>query len=692
VSRLARFTGSFTGRMVLAALAMHAVLVPLLALGMHRLVAGDIKDEFINYVRPQSRQLGLVLEGSRSRHEAQAMLQDWLVSGQVVFAELAPEQETPSRGRDAPASGGLTFREDFGFGEHDDDVYFISVPISSVTSELHTILRLGFDEHPVKERISLLYRRGLLLIFAYLTVAIALGWGSGALLSRSIRQLRDAARRVAAGRVDEVLAIPTRITEVASLATDLELMRQELVRRGQVLESLAYYDGLTGLANRMLFNQRLTGALDLARRHSRKLAILYLDLDRFKRVNDTLGHGAGDELLRGVAKRLQDCLRASDLLTFGGAKSSGDLVARLGGDEFTMLLPEISQAEDAGKVAHRLLEALREPLMIGEHRVYATTSVGIALYPFDGDEPETLLKNADTAMYHAKQQGKDRFQYYTASMNTVAAARLELESELHQAIERDQLTLHYQPQIEVRTGRLTGAEALIRWQHPVRGLIPPLDFIPIAEECGLIIPIGEWVIRQACTQLRAWREMGLPALRISVNVSAKQFQQPSFIHTVATILHEFAVQPGTLTVEITETTLMAHEEEAIRQLSDLRLLGVGLSIDDFGTGYSSLAYLNRFSVEALKIDRSFMQDVPENAHNSAIVQAIIALASTLNLQVIAEGVETKHQWQFLADHGCTGMQGYIISKPLPVEAFMEFIQRPRVAPDASHLDSPLLAA
>jgi diguanylate cyclase (GGDEF)-like protein len=674
MNKLNHFYRSFTGRMVLAALLMHALLVPFLTFGIHRIIVQDIKDEFINYARAQSRQFGIVLEDKPTRAAVQAMLQDWLVSGQVAFAELISEQGESIRAHYPNEKGSLTFIEDFGFGEHGDDQYFVSVPVRPVSNELRGMLHIGFDETPMQERIRMLYRRGVLLILGYLAASLLLAWGAGNVLGRSIRQLRDAARSVAVGDRNEVLDIQTQIAEVSSLTQDLEFMRKELVGRSQELQELAYFDSLTGLANRLLFSQRLTAALGLARRNNRKLAILYLDLDRFKRVNDTLGHGAGDELLRGVAHRLQECLRKSDLVASVASESALDSIARLGGDEFTILLPDIPHIGAVEAVAHRILNALCQPIPVGDHQVYATASMGIALYPIDGEDPATLLKNADAAMYHAKQHGKNRFQYYTDSMNMVAAATLQLESALHRAIELDQLVLHYQPQVDVQTGKLVGAEALVRWQHPQRGLLAPDDFIPLAEECGLIIPIGEWVLRRACAQLRSWQEQALPVVRISVNVSALQFQQSAFIQTVVGALRESKVAPGMLALEITETTLMAYEEEAIGRLQELRALGVGLSIDDFGTGYSSLAYLKQFSVQALKIDQSFLQDVPQNPHNAAIIQAIIALAKSLGLNVIAEGAETRQQWQFLAEQGCKEMQGYLISRPLAAEDFEEFLK------------------
>jgi diguanylate cyclase (GGDEF)-like protein len=672
VKALARFYHSFAGRLALAALGMHLVLALFLGFGISRIISEDLKDEFVNVVRSQSLQLGLSLEG-KTPDVVRSTMQDWLLGGQVVYAELI------SRGGEtisaiSPGASGLRPVEDFAFGQHGDDVYFIAVPVPAQGGASGGTLRLGFDELHVRDRVIAISQRGLALVFAYLIAGLLLALLAGRLLGRSIRRLRDAARRVAIGHTDEELVIPADITEVTNLTQDLEFMRRELVRRRAELQTLAYFDGLTGLPNRVKFHERLAEALDGARDHNDKLALLYLDLDRFKRVNDTLGHGAGDQLLRSVAQRLQECLRQDDLVAVMGPGSAEDSVARLGGDEFVILLSHVATAADAGKVADRVLDALCEPISIASHQVYATTSIGIALYPFDGQDPVTLLKNADAAMYHAKQEGKNRFQYYMGSMNVTAATRLELESELHRAIDRDELVLHYQPQIIMATGELAGAEALLRWQHPARGLLAPTDFIQIAEESGLIVAIGDWVVRRACEQLRDWREAGMSQMRLSVNVSAKQFRQPGFARVVAEALSDFDVPRGALALEITETALMSNEEEAIRRIQELRALGVGLAIDDFGTGYSSLAYLRRFAAEALKIDRSFILDVPENTHNAAIVRAIIALAQSLNLNVIAEGVETRSQWEFLLQHGCDEVQGYLASRPLPAEAFVEYFE------------------
>jgi diguanylate cyclase (GGDEF)-like protein len=675
MNAIRRMVNSFAGRMVIAALLMHAVLAVSLGYAISRIISDDLKDQFINTVRAHARQFGLAVEANAASPAAvETILQDALLAGQLLHAELILDDGTvvPRRA----ATGGLAraFIEDFGFDEHRERMYRISVPINGSGGAIRGALHLGFDKQPVQARVRELGQRGVLLIAAYLIVSLVLAGVSGALLSRSIRRLRDAARRVAEGHTEEALDIHSAITEVSSLTKDLELMRGELVRQGTELHALAYFDGLTGLANRALFSERLTQAVAGARKTNEKLAVLFLDLDRFKRVNDTLGHDAGDELLRSVANRMQVCLQAVDRNAMN-AKQASDSVARLGGDEFALLLPGIGAAAEAGAMADQILNVLNDPIRIGEHRVYATASIGIAVYPFDGQEASTLLKNADAAMYHAKQHGKNGFQYYMGSMNVAAATRLELESELYRAIELNQLVVHYQPQTDVKTGALTGAEALIRWQHPQRGLMMPGDFIHIAEESGLIVPIGDWVIRAACAQLRTWRQRGLGLRRISVNVSPRQFQQSSFIDSVRNALDLYDIGRGMLDFEITETSLMSNEEDTDKRLESLRSIGVGLSIDDFGTGFSSLTYLKRFPVESLKIDQSFIRDVPDNPHNAAIVRAIIALAQSMNLNVIAEGVETRRHWQFLVDSDCREMQGYLISRPVSVEAFENFVMQ-----------------
>jgi len=437
VTRLSGLLRTFTGRMVLASLVTHALLALSLGYGVHQIVSADLKDEFINTVRNQAHQFALSIEANAALPATvEGMLQDALLSGQIVDAELVLDNGgvLPRPTTVGKVVGRAPFVEDFGFDEHDGAAYRISIPIHSSTTDVRGNLHLAFDKQPVQLRVQQLAHRGLLLIAAYLGASLILAVASGTLLGRSIRRLRDAARRVAAGRTDQALDIRTGITEVASLTQDLELMRGELVRQGKALHALAYFDELTGLANRALFGDRLAEAIEDARRRSEKLAVLYFALDRFKRVNDTLGHDAGDELLRNVGVRMQYCLDRSIDRGAMTAEDTAHGVARLGGDEFAILLPDIGTNEEAGAMADRLLDILNDPIRIGDHRVYATASVGIAIYPYDGQDAQALLKNADTAMYHAKQNGKNGFQYYMGSMNVTAAARLEIESELHRAV------------------------------------------------------------------------------------------------------------------------------------------------------------------------------------------------------------------------------------------------------------------
>jgi diguanylate cyclase (GGDEF)-like protein/PAS domain S-box-containing protein len=443
----------------------------------------------------------------------------------------------------------------------------------------------------------------------------------------------------------------------------------ERKRAEEQIRFLAQYDTLTGLPNRTLFKEELDLALARARRHRRLVAILFLDLDRFKRINDTFGHSGGDLLLREVADRLLNLLRKTDSVARPQWGEPDALVARLGGDEFIILLSEIARVQDAAKVARRVVEALAEPFALNRQDVVATTSVGIALYPFDGDDADTLLKNADTAMYHAKDHGRNNYQFYTESMNATAFERLMLEGELRRALERGELVLHYQPQIDIASREVVGAEALLRWQHPEMGLVPPVRFISIAEEIGLIVPVGEWVLRTACEQHKAWEKDGLPNVRIAVNVSSRQFIEQDFVRTVARVLQATGVNPMNLDLELTESLVMEDIEASNRNLSELKELGVRLSVDDFGTGYSSLSYLRRLPLQALKIDRTFLKEIPENPDHVAITTAIIAMAKSLKLNVIAEGVESEAQLAFLKDLGCDEAQGFLISRALPPEEF-----------------------
>lgn len=418
----------------------------------------------------------------------------------------------------------------------------------------------------------------------------------------------------------------------------------------------AYHDLLTDLPNRVLFKDRLGLAITHAQRNGHLLAMMFLDLDRFKLVNDTLGHVKGDELLQAVAQRLKQTLR------------KGDTLARVGGDEFTLLLPQINNREDAALIAQKILDELRRPFLIDEQDIFSTVSIGIAVFPDDGDGIDDLIKNADMAMYHGKWEGKNNYQFYSSAMNVVFQQRLSVESELRKALARGEFVLHYQPQINVLSRKVVGMEALIRWQHPIRGLIGPADFMPLAIESGLILQISDWVLRSACAQLRAWREAELPQVRVAVNLSPQDIEQPRFVEKVLSVLQDNYFEASALELEITENVIMRDAENTVTKLSRLGALGVKISIDDFGIHYSSLNYLKKFPIHTIKIDQSFVHDISEG-HDAPIITAIVAIARGFKLNLIAEGVETLRQFEVLRALNCFEMQGFLFSAPLaPVDA------------------------
>ncbi len=437
------------------------------------------------------------------------------------------------------------------------------------------------------------------------------------------------------------------------------------------IRHMAHHDALTQLPNRVLLYDRIGQAVVQAQRNRESLALLFIDLDRFKTVNDSLGHPVGDRLLQVVAGRLAACTRGSDT------------IARIGGDEFVVLLGDLGEPGDARHVAQKVLDALSDPVMVDAHELKVTPSIGICVYPHDGRDVETLMRNADIAMYHAKQMGRNNYQFFTQAMNDAAQERLLLESDLRHAVERGEFVLHYQPQLHLSSGEITGFEALVRWQHPRRGLVAPTQFIAAAEEIGLIGPIGEWVMREACSRARAWEGAGRPQLRVAVNCSAQQFQREGFVNAVHGILLESGLPAEYLELEITESIIIQRSEEVIARFQALDDMGVRISIDDFGTGYSSLSYLKRLSIHQLKIDQSFVRDISSDPDDAAIVSAIIAIAHSLGLEVVAEGVETAEQLIFLKSLGCDIAQGYYFSKPLPADEFARLLdgwkRRERVA-------------
>jgi len=428
--------------------------------------------------------------------------------------------------------------------------------------------------------------------------------------------------------------------------SEVQAMSRKMVHSSQ-------HDSLTGLPNRILLNDRITQAIAYAARHNEQVAVLFLDLDHFKHINDSLGHAVGDKLLQSIAGRLSLCIRGSDT------------VSRQGGDEFLVLVTEMKEPEAALTSANRLLAAVAAPHGIQGHDLHITASIGISIYPGDGLDAETLIKNADTAMYQAKKSGPQSHQFFKQSMSVRAVERQSIEESLRRAMEREEFALHYQPKIDLKTGGITGVEALIRWTHPERGMIPPGNFIPVAEDTGLILPIGGWVLREACTQAKAWREAGLPDVTMAVNVSAMEFQDENFLENLFAVLKQTATDPAVLKIELTESVLMKNAEGAITVLRKMRESGIKVAIDDFGTGYSSLSYLQRFPIDELKIDQSFVRQIGSGDGDTAIVTAVISMARSLRLRVVAEGVETLDELAFLREQQCDEVQGYYFSKPVP---------------------------
>ena len=457
--------------------------------------------------------------------------------------------------------------------------------------------------------------------------------------------------------------------ELGDLADAFNAMGDRLRDSDEHVQYLSYHDSLTGLPNRMLFRQQLEGAMAQASRENQKLALLYVDMDDFGRINDTLGHEIGDELLRRFSEDVVAEVRAGDLLSRISSEKSDSLMARLGGDEFVVMLRNVDDEYAPRTVARRIFKLLKKPFIIEGNELYVSSSIGIAMFPGDADTVDEIIKNADTAMYHAKDRGKNSYQYYSESMNRAAANRLQMETKLRKALELNQFELYYQPKVDPQTYAIVGAEALIRWNDPEIGMVPPDAFIKIAEDTGLIVPIGEWVLNQACIQLKEWQARSLPPISMAVNVSAIQVARQDLGFIVARSLRNSGVKAKYLDVEITESALMAGGDRTVRMLKELRSLDVSVSLDDFGTGYSSLSYLRKYPISNLKIDRSFFAEIESDDSSRSIVAAIIAMSKTLGMTVTAEGVENEVQMTFLREHECDFAQGYLISAPVPAHKF-----------------------
>jgi diguanylate cyclase (GGDEF)-like protein/PAS domain S-box-containing protein len=450
---------------------------------------------------------------------------------------------------------------------------------------------------------------------------------------------------------------------------------QVLVKMSLQMAYAAEHDFLTDLPNRLLLKDRVGQAIVSAAQHSHNIALLFLDMDGFKQVNDSLGHAIGDKLLQSISKRLLDSVRASDT------------VSRQGGDEFVVLLSDVDHPIATYQVVNALLAVVAKTHAIDQHELHLTASIGVSVYPDDGLDAETLIQNADTAMYQAKAKGRQSFQFFTSEMNVRAVERQSIEEAMRRALDRDEFAVHYQPKVDLRTGKITGAEALVRWTHPVRGLISPALLIPVAEECGIIVPLGRWVLQQACRQASAWADAGYSQTAVAVNVSAIEFRQENFLQGIFAILEEAQLPPNMLEIEVTESVLIQNGDATESILRTLRQSGVRIAIDDFGTGYSSLSYLERFPVDALKIDQSFIRQIADPPQKNKIVSAVIGIGKSLNLTIIAEGVETLAQLEFLRNHHCDKAQGYLFSKPIPAEDFARLLQSgvPSFLPEPSIL-------
>ncbi|PWK15701.1 putative bifunctional diguanylate cyclase/phosphodiesterase [Tumebacillus permanentifrigoris] len=510
-----------------------------------------------------------------------------------------------------------------------------------------------------------------LLTLAFLLSYVVIYFVVRAIASRLLQPLFEIeafVEKVSAGdlnghlEIEEENSLGWMAENINNMTVKMRHLIAEVEDRSQrQIAHMTYHDDLTSLPNRKHFTNVLHQALNMAQITESNIGVMFLDLDRFKNVNDSLGHATGDRLLREVARRLL------------GALAENHLLARMGGDEFAMLVPDLESPEEAAKLAQRALELFEQPLLFENREFLITASIGISVYPQDGLDAETLLRNADTAMYSAKENGRNNFQFYTPEMNEIILEQLEMEKAMRHALEHEEFVLHYQPQVDLVTGQIIGSEALIRWMHPERGLVPPSQFIPLAESVGLIIPLGEWVLRTACLQNKEWQDAGFPPIKVAVNLSARQFEQANLVDTVADILEESGLDPQYLHLEITETLAMNNANLAIDKLHALKNLGVQLSIDDFGTGYSSLNYLKKFPIDTLKIDRSFVGDIPADSDDAAIVTAIIAMAHNLKLTVVAEGVETEAQLEFLREQNCDAMQGFLFSRPVPAHQLAQLL-------------------
>lgn len=562
--------------------------------------------------------------------------------------------------------------------------------ISSPSGEEIGELLMRLELKPLTERIHWYLWTVFFILSLSLILAFILSFYFQGIITKPILQLAHLTRRVSTQQNYSLRADSNHIDEIGSLFDGFNQMLEAIQERDSALEEhreqlenlvairtidlkkanqkltyQAYHDALTNLPNRALFIKRAKQAIEYAEYNNESLAILFIDLDNFKYINDTLGHAAGDHLLQEIGKRLLTCTRLPS-----------DTIARLGGDEFTILLRDITDPTDAAMVADYIIKTLMTPLQFDQHEFYITPSIGISIYPQDGLDVGTLMKNADVGMYLAKKQGRNSYRFYISSANLESAERLNMENKLRQALECNEFEVWYQPRYEIKTGRLLGAEALVRWRSPDFNLVSPSQFIPLAEDTGLIIPLGEWVLRTACEESLCWQRTGQHPLSVSVNLSARQFVQADLLSTIERVLGETGMNPHLLELELTESLIMPNAEDTIETLNALKKMGMQISVDDFGTGYSSLSYLKRFPIDTLKIDQSFVRDMDHDADDCALVSAIIAMAHNLKLEVVAEGVEKVEQLKFLQDYNCDCVQGFLFGKPMLANEFRLLLNNP----------------
>ncbi len=659
--RITRFWRSLTGRMVLAMLAIHALLIPLLFVGVLYLVQNAYQSQFVNHVRSNSYAFanGMAYGLEKGRAHVQQLIDDAILSGRVVFAQvLNTAGSVIVKAGERPLSA--PFKEDFFFGQHGDSTYYVALSLQDQDGNARGELRLGYDEQPTLDQIKVAYRRGLYVAIAYVALTLMMVALLASRLIRPLQQLRSTSRHIASGHLEKQLKATTNLDEIEGLAQDLEHMRRELVKQAYTFEQQALHDSLTGLPNRILLHDRISSAILAAQRNQTIFALLLLDLDQFKELNDTLGHQAGDAVLQQVALRLRKAVRKTDT------------VARLGGDEFAVVLV-LSDKNDTEFVAKKILATFKEPFQVKDRPLHLGASIGIALCPEHDQGFEGLLRRADVAMYVAKRRG-DGFAIYQSEFDQYNIDKLALSEELRVAIEREELTLHYQPKLDLKTGDICGVEALVRWQHPQRGLVAPDNFIPLAERTGLIDQLTPWVLQAAFRQCHSWHRSGKP-LHVAVNVSPRNLQDPQFPEKVAKILQGVDLPPANLQIELTESAILTDPAHARKILEDIDAMGVPLSIDDFGTGYSSLAQLKRLPVSEIKIDKSFVLGMKSNESDAVIVRTTIDLAHNLGMRVVAEGVEDTQTLAVLSSMGCDMVQGYYISRPLPPEELSQFLAK-----------------